>query len=124
MVKNLELKLMLQLTELRFRHALQLRRALSARTASGRQLEIALAKDIRTRALGLMQSLTQNFDRYPESKNFVKQPGKTSNPSSYRFGYGWTAAALHYWEREERMIATNNYDAFFMNVFDPLDFLN
>jgi hypothetical protein len=61
-----------------------------------------------------MLEVTSQFSRYPEAHLFER--GR--NPTSYQFGYGWTAATLHFWEREERMARERRFSPFFMNIYD------
>lgn len=119
-VKNPELRLLLQTTWERVRHALALRVALLAPVESiGRSASIQEAVNIRMQALSFMEQVRKEWNRYPEAMIFSEH----SNPTSYGFGYGFTAARLHYWEREEKMILTNNYSPFFMNIYDLLRIL-
>ena len=61
-----------------------------------------------------MRAVVEGYNRYPAAQVFEEH----SNPTSYAFGYGWTARTLHFWEREERMVAENRWFPLFMNVFD------
>jgi|GEM_PF-998581 len=119
-VRNPELRLLLQSTWARVRHALALRVALSEPVGSrGRTAGIQDAESIRKQALLFMEQMRKEWSRYPEAMIFLEH----NNPTSYGFGYGFTAARLHYWEREEKMILTDNYSPFFMNIYDLLEIL-
>lgn len=119
-IRNRELRLMLEVTWARVRHALFLRRALLGVRASEQRISsIEKAKSIRIQALHWMEEIQNEFNRYPEARIFYKN----ENPTSYSYGYGWTAAQLHYWIREERMVLEDNYSPFFMNIYDLLKIL-
>lgn len=131
-VANSELKALLGVTFLRIQHALHLRRAIALQdqnpdmdldsdldsdsdSESPSSIELGLAQSTRAAALGLIQGAIKKNERYPEAQIFSKH----INPTSYHYGYGWSASNLHYWEREEKMISENNFSPFFMNIYDP-----
>lgn len=121
-VKNQELKALLEVTQLRLQHALQLRLALQALQNQKTSAKDALekAKQIRLTALDKMKFITQDYNRYPESFVFTKR----KNPTSYPYGYGWPAAQLHFWEREENMIRKYQlWNPFYMNIYNPFRLL-
>jgi hypothetical protein len=122
-VHDEELRAMVHVTGLRLRHVLSVQRALAISAAPGGELQrtqaLAEAAQIRQEALAVMQGLQRNFSRYPESFVF----SRASNPTSYAYGYGWPAASLHFWEREELMAAGNSHNPFFMNIYDPISLL-
>ncbi len=116
-VKNEELKIMLDVTHLRIRHALANRLALRfAKKSIERNKLIDEAFAYRTTALGLMARIKKDFNRYPETNIFSRQ----KNSTSYNFGYLWQAVSLTNWEREEQMVKRDHYSAFFMNHVDLL----
>lgn len=120
-VKNQELKTMLEITQLRLQHAFFLRQALLAESEHGRDNQLFTdnleqARRVRLSALALMTGFIKQYERYPEALIFSRQ----SNLTSYDFGYGWTAAKLHFWEREEEMIRQNTYRPWFMQIINPL----
>lgn len=112
-IKDEELKRMVKVTFLRFRHAYELRKAL----LFNQNLE--MAKTLRKEALGHMEIVVEKFNRYPEALTFEKQ----KNPTSYQFGYGYTAQNLYVWEREEMQISLNQWSPFFMNLYNIWDIL-
>ncbi len=58
----------------------------------------------------------QTSYRYPSMLVGSKYKGKTAYP----FGYLYTVANLHFWEREEKQAKKNKYKAKFMNVYPLL----
>jgi hypothetical protein len=116
-IQNFELKAMLELTRLRIHQALSLRKAL-LHSSSSRLQNGDIEESAQTRALAqrVIMDLKLKSERYPEAHLFERQ----SNPTSYPYGYAWSAYELHFWTREERMIRDSNYSPFFMNIFDPL----
>lgn len=114
-IKNPEIKTMLEITYLRLEHALLVRKAILSNMKSN----IKKAKRIRKKAEILMEEFITKFERYPKAKIFETQ----SNLTSYQWGYGYTAKKLHHWRREEQKIKRENFSAFYMSVFDPLDIL-
>ena len=119
-VKNHELRIMLEVTKLKIQHSLLLRQTLAhpaeLRLSAPELLE---AQELRTKATTMLADLRSTSERYPEAHLFEEQ----TNPTSYEFGYAWTAFNLHYWEREERMISEDNYSPLFMNIFNPMRIL-
>lgn len=119
-VKNQELKNLLNVTHLRMKHALHVRRALRfSRKDPARFNELNLAQDIRLKAITIMNSLKKDFSRYPEARLYERD----DNLTSYNFGYLWTAGNLHFWEREEAQVRKNNFNPFFRNIYNILDIL-
>jgi uncharacterized protein YneF (UPF0154 family) len=117
-VKNLELRLMLEVTALRMQHALKIREALLDEKTKTEKLEEARA--VRESALAKMQFIERNYNRYPDS--FVFQ--KKENVTSYPYGYGWPAVTLHFWLREEMMVKNNKmWNPFYMNIYNPFQIL-
>ncbi|AGH95791.1 hypothetical protein [Pseudobdellovibrio exovorus] len=121
-IKNTELKLLLEVTQLRLQHALKLRLALQALQNKKADATTILdeAKKIRLMALDKMGIISSDYNRYPESFVFSKR----KNPTSYPYGYGWPAAQLHFWEREENMIRKYQlWNPFYMNIYNPFRLL-
>jgi hypothetical protein len=116
-VRNPELRAMLEITHARIRHAYWVRVALQDRLHRASDLEQAQA--VRLAALAEMQDVVAKFDRYPETS--IYEWGE--NPTSYHFGYLWTAKTLHYWQREEDEVRQDEYSPFFENIVDPWSFL-
>jgi len=113
-VRNQELRILLQVTWNRIRHAYYLRMALQdgAGAAGTRMLE--RAEQIRLRSASLMAEIERRYQRYPEAQLFDRQ----ANPTSYEFGYAWPAKVLHFWQREESMVRQRNWNPFFMNIYN------
>ncbi len=118
-VKNQELKNLLEITHSRIKHALAVRESLAARDSATRTDWLDQAKTIRLDSTQLIQSVIASYNRYPETSIYDWR----SNPTSFDFGYLWTAKTLHFWEREESMAKTGNFSAFFDNIYDPLKML-
>jgi len=116
-VHNSELKTMLQVTELRVRHGLALRRALLQ--PQQKDLHLNDAKAARDQAEQLLQVLKKQT-RYPESLVFLRR----ANPTSYREGYGFTASETFFWRREEGLVEQHKWNPFFENLYElwPLFF--
>lgn len=110
-IKNKELKTLMSITFDRVKHAHFLRRAMvyEKKRNRNRRAELEKAKAVRLEAQEKMNLIVKDFNRYPEVKIFEKW----KNPTSYDFGYGETAATLHFWEREESMIRKKKYSPFY-----------
>ena len=114
-VRNEELRLLLGVTWDRIRHAYFLRKALEfCGSCEQRAGWVRRAAAVRKKSLDTMRAVVEGYNRYPAAKLFEEH----SNPTSYDFGYGWTARTLHFWEREERMVAESRWFPLFKNVFD------
>jgi hypothetical protein len=119
-VKDEELRLMLDVTFGRVRHALWLRRALQApKGSSERTADLDAAKAERMAALAEMKTVGEKYSRYPEARLSARE----RNLTSYHYGYMWPAANLHFWEREERIIREGRSSPFFMNIYNFLSIL-
>lgn len=119
-VGNRELQLMLYVTQMRLHHAYYIRLGLYYdRHPELKNAALDEAREARKLALGAMKEVIGTHDRYPEAMNFSRH----KNPTSYSFGYGWTAAKLHFWEREERMVRERKYSPFFMNIYNFMKIL-
>lgn len=117
-IKNAELKNMLKVTELRIYHALEVRKSLRYKHESqGRAQFIGNAARVRMEALKYIKSAQKISSRYPSSVIYEKN----KNITSYDFGYLWTAATLHFWDREESMVLNNNYFPFYKNIYNVFD---
>lgn len=117
-VKDEELRLMLEVTFARVRHALALRRALARPLGSGeREAVLADAAAIRLAARAKVEAVAARHSRY--AGVFEYGP----NLTSYRFGYGWPAKTLFFWEREEGIVRRGRGGAFYKNLYPPRDFL-
>ena len=120
-IKNEEIRILIKVTHLRIQHAFFIRRALLKKLNSVSQWkhDIEKAKELRQQALKAMRVIVQDYNRYPEAGLFIQGP----NPTSYKYGYLWTAATLHFWEREEEIIRLGKSSPFFMNIWDMSEIL-
>ncbi|MEX0798754.1 MAG: hypothetical protein WD025_04890, partial [Bacteriovoracaceae bacterium] len=117
-VKNKELRNLLTIQKLRIFHALSLRNAIKDKLVSmKRQKHLDAARRFRSKAQTLVDEIVRNHSRYPETPVFKKW----QNPTSYQFGYGYSAATLRHWHRAETMVRQDNYSPWFLNLYDPLD---
>ncbi|MDX6771170.1 MAG: hypothetical protein SF051_16695 [Elusimicrobiota bacterium] len=118
-VRDADLRAMLSVTYARVRHALALRRALAHPLGSPeRAAFVAEAAAERARALPLVRGVAERT-RYPEARLFERRP----DPTSYDYGYGYPAATLFFWEREELIVAEGRVNPFFRQLYDPLAIL-
>lgn len=113
-VKDPELRLMLDLTALRARHALAVRRAIADPTPEGRAARLDDAAAVRREAQLLADALPARFSRYPEAAVFERGP----NLTSYAFGYGFPARSLWWWEREEEQVRGRQRSPFFRQLYE------
>ena len=119
-IKNEELKILMDITHARLHHALQTRMGLRhPKDSHLRTQQIEKAKLTRMKAQALMDRYLQKYKRYPLAKIFERN----QNPTSYQFGYGFTASNLHLWHREEEQALQENWSPFFMQVMDVWDIL-
>jgi hypothetical protein len=116
-IKNTELRAMWEITEARIHHALWTRRALR----EPMMLKVHLDEAIRYRKFAhtKMKRVMRFHNRYPDAKIFEWH----ANPTAYPWGYGYTAATLHYWRREEEQVRQKNFSPFFMNITDFIDII-
>lgn len=114
-IRNDELRMMVEVTFERIRHAYSLRRALAhCWNCTARKTWLSEASERRTTALKVMANLIGRYNRYPSARIFERH----ENFTGYGFGYGWPAAQLHFWEREERMVERDVWAPWFMNIYD------
>ncbi len=119
-IKNKELKQLLEVTFLRVSHAYYLRKAIKYKSLLGyRSKLLKKATNTRVQAHKIILKYIKNYNRYPDAFIFQKH----RNPTSYQFGYGWTASNLHYWVREEEMVKKNKYYPWFKNIYNPFRIL-
>lgn len=114
-IQNEELKSLLDITYLRFYHALYVRKAL----VRDKSANLSKATYYRVQAQLLMDDIIAKYNRYPEAKIFEEH----ENPTAYSQGYGERAAQLFYWYRKEEMVRKNKYGPLFMKPYDYLDIL-
>lgn len=115
-IRNKELRLMMEVTFLRLHHALKTREAFYDEARKNEFL--ASAVQIRAEAQKRIDEVIKN-QRYPEAKTYEKH----KNLTAYPHGYGYTIKNLHYWKREEEMIRRKNFSPFFMNITNFLDII-
>jgi hypothetical protein len=120
-VRNDELKNVLSITFLRVQHAYYLRLAMYYAHHSNnknskyfKKKYLEFAKKVRSNAFEKMQHVIKNFNRYPSAFIFERHKG----PTSYSWGYGYPAAKLHFWQREEKMIENNFYNPLYGNIYN------
>lgn len=114
-IKNEELRLMMEMTELRLHHALKNRLALQNKAEMNTHL--AEAVKIRGLAQARMNRIKSHHARYPEAMIWARH----KNPTSYPWGYAFGVSRLHYWLREEQVVRKKNFSPFFMNITDWWD---
>lgn len=118
-VKDPELRAVLELTHARVRHALALRRALAfPRGSPERAAELSRASRLRAKALPIAE-LAASLGRYPEARLFERRRDATS----YRYGYGFPAATLFFWERDEAVVERGTLNPLFRSLYEPLAIL-
>ncbi len=119
-VKNEELRLLLEVTNLRLHHALEVRKSMRfKKKSSDRALALKAAESFRMEAQTRVNVITKSHSRYPTARLFDWR----SDITSYSFGSLWTAATLHHWKREERMITRENFNPFFDNIVNFMDII-
>lgn len=119
-IKRQEFQILMKITGLRLSHALNVRKALlHPKGSENAETFIGQARESRRQAQILMQKFLSRYNRYPESFVFERH----KNPTSYSSGYGYTAANLHFWEREEEMSLRRIKNPFFMNIYSPIQLL-
>lgn len=116
-ITDTELRAMWEITEARLHHALWNRRAMAEPMVMENHLEESAR--YRQFAQTRMNRIIRYHSRYPDSKIFEWH----QNPTSYPWGYGYPAATLHYWRREEEQVRTKNFSPFFMNIVDFMDII-
>jgi hypothetical protein len=90
--------------------------SLGRQTTSWRQSRLQVARD----ALDAAQLVVnQRETRYRVDPDRIA--GWGNNPTSYEFGYLWTARRLHFWWRDEGKAVRLPLSPAFMNHIDPLD---
>lgn len=113
-----EMRLMMEMTELRLYHALHNRRALLYKDQKNEHLFEAVK--IRSLAQTRMDRIKSHHARYPEARIWERH----KNPTAYPWGYAYGVSNLHYWKREEEIIRKKNFSPFFMNITDWWDIIN
>lgn len=117
-VQNEELRLMLEVTELRMEHALCLRKAALLNDQESFEFERLMneAARLRTEAFNKMDIIFKKHNRYPE----VPLSQYWKNPTSYGFGYLITSRTLSLWEREEQIVKEHHRNPLFKSIVNPL----
>lgn len=116
-INNLELRAMWEITEARLHHSLWTRKALQEPMLLNVHLDQAIK--YRKYAQTRMNRVMRFNNRYPDSKIFEWH----KNPTSYPWGYGYPAATMHYWRREEEQVRRKKFSPFFMNITDFMDII-
>lgn len=116
-IKNQELKLMIEITHLRLHHALKTREAFLNRAQMPQLMKEAAS--IRGEAQRKINLIRGHHSRYPEALTFERH----KNPTAYPYGYAYAVKKLHYWKREEEVIKKKNFSPFFMNITDWVDII-
>ena len=101
-VKDEELRLMLETTLLRVRHARAVRQG---------KLEEAAA--LRREALVRTEAVASKYSRYPEAGVFERG----ANLTSYAYGYAFPVKTLWWWEREEAVWRGKKTSPFFRQLY-------
>ncbi|MFL5786317.1 MAG: hypothetical protein ACJ76H_16990 [Bacteriovoracaceae bacterium] len=116
-IANDELRLMMELTEIRLHHALKNREAFLHPAMMDAYL--AEAVEFRNEAQKRMDRLKTKHRRYPSAMTWEEH----KNPTAYPWGYAFGVSQMHYWEREEEVIRQKNFSPFFMNITDWWDII-
>lgn len=118
-IKNVELDRVWRITKLRIAHALEVRRALAVidEGIAVRGVHLKKAEDLRNEAQLEMNALMKENSRYPTARLFERN----ENLTSYPYGYAYSSSNLHYWKREEGMVANDDYNPFFMSLLSAWD---
>lgn len=119
-VRNEELRLMLEVTELRMRHSLDLRRAALLDSSSDKNLRDSFLNSATQHRLTAFKKMNLLFDKYSRYPEIDLTADYWQNPTSYAFPYLVTARSMELWEREERFLKENRQSPFFMNRVNPL----
>lgn len=132
-IKNRELKILVDVTFLRVKHALYLRKSIAegrpedgqanllgfrsalAATPQAKNF-ISEASSVRKEAYDLLQEYKNNYLAYPGS---LASECK-DNPTSYVCGYAWTATTLYHWKREEEVVDKRIYNPFYKSYYKAL----
>lgn len=117
-IRDPELLSMWEIFKLRIAHALALRRAQAQEGIRSEQLEIAV--DLRKKAQAEMDKIRKFHGRYPEAHTFELH----ENPTAYKWGYGYPAAQMQYWIREEEMIRQQKFSFYFMSQYSLWELLD
>jgi hypothetical protein len=113
-IRNPELKAMLEVTWLRIRHALALRLYLRSKEDAF----LAEARKCSAEAEAKL-AIVRGLARWTGTLAYQRR----DNPTSYPEGYAYTATRLHFWKREEEIVAGDRWNPFFQNLYDPFRLL-
>lgn len=120
LIKNPELRALMEITLLRIEHAYATRMALKNRNNSTLKYQyLRDARDLRLKGLKRMALIMNEHDRYPESFTFKRR----HNPTAYEHGYAWPASELHFWETEELRVKHGRFGPFFRNIYNFIDII-
>ncbi|MEZ6183660.1 MAG: hypothetical protein R3F62_01465 [Planctomycetota bacterium] len=90
--------------------------SLGRQTTSWRQSRLQVARDALDAAQLVVNQRETHYRADPD-----RIAGWGDNPTSYEFGYLWTARRLHFWWRDEGKAVRLPLSPAFMNHIDPLD---
>lgn len=102
----------LALTQLRLEQALNLR--LAQLSPKQKLTYIQASQSTCQKAQAYLEREIHDPLNYPDAQTFEQH----ENPTSYAFGYVYPAATLHFWRREEKMVDSNCYSPFCMNLYN------
>lgn len=111
-VRSPELRAMLEVTHLRVRHALLLREAI--KNLDHQEVYLTQAAEIRQKAKQILENSLRANVIFPEAHVFEE----FENPTSYSYGYGWSAKTLFFWQREEEIVRHKVFNPFFQNIYN------
>lgn len=117
-VKNKELRNMLQVTALRMRHSMNLRKAALLPDEDKVEFDRLMneAQKVRIQAFEIVADTLKKYNRYPE----VPLSSEWENPTSYKFGYLMTTRDFSQWEREELILRESRISPLFKSLVNPL----
>lgn len=117
-IKDPELQSMWEIFKLRLAHALAVRKAQASEETRAALLETAV--ELRTKASLEIEKIRKSHARYPEAKTFELH----DNPTAYKWGYGYPAAEMQYWIREEEMVRQQKFSFYFMSQYSLWELLD
>lgn len=114
-IQHEELKLLLDITYGRIKHALLTRNAIKEGFDRTSKMNfIRQAEEVRNYHTTSMSQIIEYHQKYKELNLYER----FSNPTSYSFGYLWPSKNLHFWKVEEERIRRDRLDPFFMNIYN------
>jgi hypothetical protein len=116
-VKDSEIQRLLQITQMRLEHAIQIREAM--RPDPSRDTNLENAQELRWAAMDILKLNRADKRNYADIGMLDVWP----NPTGYQFGYIYPAASLYWWEREARQVKEKSYWPFTGNIYDIIEIL-